>query len=834
MSEGKKRFIGIDLGTSNSAIASYRNGEIQVWKDPEQKEVMASVIYVSGRGTKSVGNRAYASAMVQSSYGARLFKRLMGSDTKVPMKGLKEEWTPEQCSAEILRTLVSYVPAELQEEIGGIVVTVPAAFDQAQKSATLQAAEDAGIGAVTLLQEPVAAVMAATQSRTTGGHLVVYDLGGGTLDVAVAEWTKRGIILHAHGGIAMCGGRDIDRAIYEEVVQPWVDETFSMPEGWQDNPQWQPNEKGEQGSICCYAAELAKIRLSHQEETKIELEEHQLNAKDLNGEDLYLDIPLDRDQLDAVMTELEEASVNAVRDTLKNGGFEAEDMDEVVFIGGPTQYERLRSRVCAGLGIEGQVESDPMTAVATGAAIFAEGVDWSTGSRGSRKKTREKTQTAEGIELELAYDKRVSGDEAKITVIPKSGCEGATAELESETTGWASGEVEIEGRISIGARLTHDGEHVFTLVLRRGTHVERKERAVTLTRAPATVGAVPLSRSIGIAVVEGRNNEREKMVWLAKEGDELPIEGEKKFVANESVEAGSPKAVVLKVYEGEDESPGRNVQHGVMKVEGADISTGSIKEGDELIVKYRIGEGGELHLRVRVPTVQVEAHEYYRHEEGRYDYRKAAGLILLEGAALHVEVDEADDLVDDKRLTKAKALLDDVEEMDEEEDDPETVKQTHDRVKEAQALLAGVEKDHKSTLLRCKVEAMRKRWNDEAAPWAEEGVQTRVQKMLDSAATSAGLRNDECEDMLADISREIFNTLWKEDWYVAGMFRYMKGEALHGRLGPGAAELVEKGDILLQRGDCERLKQVVLDMFGTRPARGGMLTMMARVNVRAA
>ena len=220
MNERNKRFVGIDLGTSNSAIATYENGQVQVWKDPEQKEVTASVIYVSGRGTKSVGNRAYASAVMQSSHGARLFKRLMGSDTKVPMKGLKEEWTPEQCSAEILRTMVSYIPTELQDDIGGIVVTVPAAFDQAQKSATLQAAEDAGIGAVTLLQEPVAAVMAATQNRTKGGYLVVYDLGGGTLDVAVAEWTKRGIILHAHGGIPMCGGRDIDRAIYDEVIMP--------------------------------------------------------------------------------------------------------------------------------------------------------------------------------------------------------------------------------------------------------------------------------------------------------------------------------------------------------------------------------------------------------------------------------------------------------------------------------------------------------------------------------------------------------------------------------------------------------------------------------------
>ena len=355
-----------------------------------------------------------------------------------------------------------------------------------------------------------------------------------------------------------------------------------------------------------------------------------------------------------------------------------------------------------------------------------------------------------------------------------------------------------------------------------------------LTRAPASVGAVPLSASIGIAVVEGRGNDRQKIVWLAREGEELPLSGERKFLANEEVQAGSSNALVFKVYEGEDESPARNVQHGVLRLEGSRISNGAIKAGDEVTAKFRIGEGGELHLQVQVPSVQVLEAEYYRHEEGRYDYRKAAGLILAEAADLRTEVEEANDLVDDKRLTKAVVLLDEVEEMQETEDDPETVKQAHDRTKEAQALLAGVEKEHKSTLLQRKVEATKKRWEEDAAPWAEEGVRARVRKMLDSAATSAGLRNDECEDTLADVDREIWDTLWKEDWYVAGFFRYFKGEALHGRLGPGSAELIAKGDILLQRGDCERLRQVVVELAGTRPRQQDMLTMMAHANIRAA
>ena len=832
MSRSKKRFVGIDLGTSNSAIATYDNGTVQIWKDPEQKEVTASVIYVTNRGTKSVGNRAYASAAMQAKNGARLFKRLMGTDTKLPIVGRQEDWTPEQCSAEILRTLYSYIPTEHQEGVGGVVVTVPAAFDQAQKSATLEAAELAGIGSVTLLQEPVAAVMAATQNRSSPGHLVVYDLGGGTLDVAVAEWTKRGIILHAHGGISMCGGRDIDRALYKELVLPWIEKNFSMPDGWDSAPEW--GTDGEKGAICCYAAELAKIRLSSQGASKIELEESQLQVKDEDGEDVYLEIDIDRARLDEIMKDIEEQSVEAVRETLKQGGFAESDMDEIVFIGGPTQYEGLRSRVCKALGVEGKMDTDPMTAVATGAAIFCEGVDWTTGSRETRKKTREKAETAEGIEVELSYDRRYNADEAGVTVIPKSGCEGASVEFESETTGWSSGEVAIEGRTVVKVRVAQMGGHVFSMILRKGTHTERKEKVIVIEHVPATVDAVPLNHSIGVAVLEGKTNHRERMVWFARQGQELPVRGTTVLVAAEEVEAGSQDALNLKVYEGEEEDPNRNEQHGVLRIEGEKVEGGRIRVGTELHVNYQIREGGELHLTVQVPEIKLVETEYYHHAEGRLDYRQAAGIVVEEASDLREDVEEANDLVEDKRLTRARVLLDEAEEMPVTADDPETVKANHDRVKEARKLLGAVEKDHKSKLLQNKVAKVKERWETQAVPWAEEGTKSRVAKMLESAATSAGLRNDECEDTLADVEKEIFDTLWKEDWYVARMYRHFKKAAMHGGVRPGAAELVAKGDHLLSRGDCERLRKVVVELAGLVRGPQDMLKLMGKVNVRAA
>lgn len=307
----KKRFVGIDLGTSNSAIASYQDGDIQVWKDQLRHDVTASAIWIGKRGNKEVGNTAYQLARTNPEYGIRHFKRFIGSDTKLQAKGLGEEWTPEQCSAEILRELYSYIPVEVQSECAGVVVTVPAAFNQSQKNATLEAAESAGIGRVTLLQEPVAAVMAATRNRTEPAYIVVYDIGGGTLDVAVAEWTKKGITLHSHGGIAMLGGRDIDRAIRKAIIEPWVEDEFDMPSGWREDAGWRDIRHRWD-----YAAEVAKIRLSREERTTIAME---IEAQDNAGTEMFLNIPLDRGKLNEAMGEMVERSIDAVRESLQEG-----------------------------------------------------------------------------------------------------------------------------------------------------------------------------------------------------------------------------------------------------------------------------------------------------------------------------------------------------------------------------------------------------------------------------------------------------------------------------------------------------------------------------------
>ena len=284
-----KYFVGIDLGTTNSAISTFDGKEVRVCKMKRgQMDVMPSAIYVDKRGKKFYGSQAYQNSFVQPERCAILFKRFMGMSTKFTIGD--EELTPEECSAEILRELFKNLPAEIRENKSevGTVITVPAAFNQMQNAATLDAAEMAGLGNVALMQEPVAAIMRVMKDNQADGKFLVFDMGGGTLDVAIAERIGGKVNFLANGGLTMCGGRDFDKIILNEFVVPWLEERYSMPEDWRTLDEYKTLQ-----SVAIYAAEQAKIELSFDNKATITLDDT-LYFEDEDGEEIDLEVPLNR------------------------------------------------------------------------------------------------------------------------------------------------------------------------------------------------------------------------------------------------------------------------------------------------------------------------------------------------------------------------------------------------------------------------------------------------------------------------------------------------------------------------------------------------------------
>lgn len=175
-----KTYVGIDLGTTNSAICTFDGRETTVWKSPEQSEVTPSAIYVDRRGHHVFGQKAVRRALNDEKNAAALFKRYLGTNKIYEFPASGSSMTPVECSAELLGVLYRYLPEEIRTDPETVImITVPAAFNQIKKDATLEAAKMAKIGRTMLMQEPVAAVMSVLKRDNRDKIFLIFDLGGG-------------------------------------------------------------------------------------------------------------------------------------------------------------------------------------------------------------------------------------------------------------------------------------------------------------------------------------------------------------------------------------------------------------------------------------------------------------------------------------------------------------------------------------------------------------------------------------------------------------------------------------------------------------------------------
>ena len=695
-----KSYIGIDLGTTNSAICSYEeDGQIRIWKSLEQNDVTPSAIYIDRRGNKYVGTRAYAAAPRSPGNVAVLFKRFMGTSTPIKLPAVDITMTPEECSSEILRVLFGYLPEELREALRnnpelGTVVTVPAAFDEMQKTATMEAVEQAGIGQVALLQEPVAAVMSVMKARNTDGIFLIYDLGGGTLDIALAESINSSINLLSHGGISMCGGRDFDRLLFDNVVKPWLCKTFDLPEGWSANLSYKTLR-----SLATWAAERAKIELSSREEAVINLHEDEVKVQDQSNQDIYIDIPINRSILTRLIQEKVSESIDVARETLEEAGLSSHDIKRIVFIGGPTNYKPLRDQVSRELGIDASTEVNPMTAVAEGAALFAESIDWRSESR-TQKSSRGKLTVTGALDFKLHYPARTPSKEAKVTIqVDGEVMSGTEYQVDNMDTGWTSGRLTLKDGATIDVSLSKDGENRFKVSVFDGIRGTSKHEII-ITQTVGTVSAIPASHSIALVTLDKLGGSQVPS-WCVRKGDQLPKPANDTVYAGELLKAGSPNSLNFKLVEGESETPQDNRFIGFLKINGSDFEDGVIHTGAKIDYDFKMLDSGVIKFKVSVPSIKFysKAMHFYSVQEGQINYSKEGGSARVKEESKRtlqrlVEIENV--VSNDPRLERARKKLERASKLDDsDEADPELVKEAMEGVVEARRLVAKVRQDNR-------------------------------------------------------------------------------------------------------------------------------------------
>jgi len=370
------KIIGIDLGTTNSAMAVVQNGQPQIIENREGARVTPSIVALTKNGERLVGVLAKRQQITNPKNTIFSVKRLIGrrfddpevqrdlkilpyeirkaSDGGVEVKMGDKWYRPFEISAMVLQKLKQDAEEKLGEKIDQAIITCPAYFDDSQRKATKLAGEIAGFEVKRIINEPTAAALAYGLTKKENQKIVVYDFGGGTFDISIIETGDDTVEVKATGGDTHLGGDDFDQKIID-----WLVEQFKKDQGIDLRKDPLALQRLKE------AAEKAKIELSTTYETEINLP---FVTSDASGPK-HLYYKLTRAQFEEMVKEYVDRSIELVNQVLKEAKMDPKDIDEIILVGGQTRMPLIQQRIKEVFGKEPRKDINPDEVVAIGAAI---------------------------------------------------------------------------------------------------------------------------------------------------------------------------------------------------------------------------------------------------------------------------------------------------------------------------------------------------------------------------------------------------------------------------------------------------------------------------------
>ena len=826
-------YLGIDLGTSNSAVFGHRDGRLELCKALGGEDVLPSVVMLDRSGSRYVGRRAYEQLRIAPEGIAAKFKRLLGTNSVLPFGHEGGAITPEEASTEVVRQLLRQAQARFGDEpVQGAIVTVPAAFNQLQSEATIRAANAAGLDKVGLLQEPIAAAMACMERpESRDGLFLIYDLGGGTLDVALVRAIAGAVTVEAHEGINMLGGSDFDRLIVDEVVRPWLRSQFRLSADDVDDPAMRRIV-----ALARANAEQAKMELSSASEALIFVSERELQVSDLDGRPVYLEVPLSRAQLEAIVAPKIDRSIELCRKVLADNGYGPADVSKVMLIGGPSRMPVVRRRVPEELGIAIDLDIDPMTAVARGAAIYAESRQWGSGEADSGgKKSRVRQDSGSAVSYD--FEARTTRDKGRIRVMSTG-----------DTTGWRVTAAGSDGR-NYGERLVGESP-IFTIELAEGDNtvamevfdaagqrVAEASTALVLTRIAAVASGAPCTATIGVKV-EDTDGTRSINVLdaLIEKGENLPKRGTRTLRAARRLDPGAQDWIDVELYEMAPDvpEPEANLLVGSFRLAGTDLPAhvAPLMPGDEVVLHWAVDDNQLIRCSVELPGhgLHLRDHSFYVDDLARIDFGRD-GRAFASEAMLHIVNDYED-------FTKAAADL-----------FPRETRVLEARITEQLAILRHTHDadgfrsiTEEARMIRQEISRLRNK-PDAKARVLEQQLYEAEQRgrgmsgMLDAAGTReadghldlARRALDERQLQVCDraiaAAQAVYNRYYVQN-PAAILAHYMHvREQAHLALDRNRFDrLVQQGDVALGAGDHMALRSVLVELYSIMPAAAGNTT----------
>lgn len=649
---------GIDLGTTNSAIAKFVKGEVEVFKNPLEtgKETLPSVVYYKkDKVVVGTNARTYFERDSENVFGT--FKRKMGTTESFKVKSINQSKTPIELSAEVLKELKGFVHSG--ESFDAAVITIPASFDVIQSNATKEAGYLAGFKQVILLQEPIAASLAYANKHKErdleNGQWLVYDLGGGTFDVALIKIKDGEMKVLDHEGDNFLGGADFDNLIVEKLIIPYLNKNFKF----NDLENEMKSRTGKLNKLyfrLLKLAEDAKITLSSRTSAEIEVRD----ITDDNGEEIDISIDITRSEFEGVIKEYIDKTLDMIKKILVRNSLKPSDIQFTLMVGGSSYTPYVRKRVEEILQIPINCDIDPTTAIAIGAAYYA-------GTKEKSFEQGDKKKATSGIKVRLAYQKTSQEDEEILAGRIEGNIEGLFYQITREDKGYDSGRKPLTNRISEDLPLVKNSYNFFrfTVLDDKSNIVETDAELIGIAQGKYNVAGQPLPHDICLETDNDPELEANstKLDLFFQKNTILPQKRTKQYTLHKTILKGGDDKIVINVLEGPQSAlPEANQSIGYIEIDGSKVSR-DILRGTEIEITLEMSESRDLKVTVYIPMSDQQFSEVFNPSQRHLPVTKLQDEVETLSEKLEEEIEEAverEDYETADQLTALKRKVDDL------------------------------------------------------------------------------------------------------------------------------------------------------------------------------
>lgn len=808
--------IGVDLGTTNSVISRYNSGDVIIFRDPiSWNEILPSVVaYRKNRIVVGQKAKEFMEKDPQNVFGS--FKRKMGTVDEYHVPAINKKISPVDLSAQILKELKSFIPDG--NDSNAAVITIPASFDTVQSNATKNAGESAGFNQVVLLQEPIAASLAYANKQTDvtlkNGYWLVYDLGGGTFDVALVRINEEEMSIVDHVGDNYLGGNDFDTLIVEKFIIPYLEKNYTFT-NLERELKSASGKYNKEWYIFMKKAEEAKIELSHHHITEIELV-----LTDENGVEIMDMIEIKREEFEEAISPVIEYTVRMIKDMLK---MNKQKIQFILLVGGSTYIPLVRKKLQNELSIEVNTSIDPTTAVAIGAAYYAGTKDVSVLHTEKTSKTEnDKKQT---VNVNMAYEKSSKDKFVIFKAVLKCNAENKFFRIYREDGGFDTGYEAASKKIEYELPLVENIYNFFRFKLydyNKNEIMTNAER-IGIAQGRYSIVGQPLPDDICLELDSPQKTET-RLLTLFKKNTVLPVKKTFHRLINKTIKKDSKNDFIINVLEGSSSlSPLANKTIGFMKINGTQINRNLLK-GADIELTLSISESRDMAIVAYIPMLDQTFSQIFTPQK-RY---MPINLLVQELNDLFVLIsDEKNKAIENEEYENADYLNKLQSEIEilrkhskklSDDDITDTRYQIEDKKREIarKLYLVGKEKELDELEKRYFEEKLRTLSTVEAAE--DEEALKKYKQIISREGKVINSDNPKKIESLINELNDLHNELlWKSDEYIIFVFEWLKNYDGSFRSQATAKSLFDSGYKALENHNYKWLKQIVFQLLNQIP-----------------